>query len=39
MNDCNFFGYYIATGKSYKKVLENSKKEIDQILLKSLKDV
>lgn len=39
MNDCNFFGYYIATGKSYEKVLENSKKEINEVLLKSLKDV
>ncbi len=39
LNDCNFFGYYIASGKSYEKVLENSKKDIEDILLRSLKDV
>ena len=38
LSNCNFFGYYIASGENYNTLLKKSKEEIENILLNSLKD-
>jgi hypothetical protein len=39
LNECNFFGYYIASGKKYDVLFKKAEKEIRDLVLKAVDDV
>ncbi|EFK96100.1 pyruvate carboxylase, partial [sediment metagenome] len=39
LNDCNYYGYYVSSGSNYDELLKKAQKEIENILLTTLKDV